>query len=332
MTQQFIDELTYFAKTVGAGSMAPVIGRLRRPVSVAVSGRAGVGRDTVAGALRRRGVAVVPAGGEVCIRVIAEAAAAEDLAVTRSGDRPVLVVLTKADLAGAGPGGPLAVACRRARGLGALTGRPAVPTVGLLAALEADSLDGDLVAALQTFVTEPPDLSSVDAFVDRPHPVAPDVRARLLDRLDRFGIAHAVLLLAGGTPLQSLTGQLATLSNFAEVMRALDAVSAPVRYRRIADALAESLSLAAQSDDPRFEESLTQVLAADSTVLAVMTAAVDVLEAEGLTVDPADTTAAHLDRAARWRRYGRGPVNPLHRRCSVDVVRGSLRLFDAAST
>ena len=332
VTQQFIDELRYFAETTGTRRLSPVIDRLRRPVRVAVTGRPGVGRATVVGALRRRGVAVVPsAGGEVCIRVIAEAATAEDLAATRSDDRPVLVILTKADLAGAGSGGPLAVAHRRARDLGALTGRPTVPAVGLLAALDADSFDEGLIAALQTFVTEPPDLSSVDAFVDRPHPVAPDVRARLLERLDRFGIAHAVLLLAGGAPPSTLTGRLAMLGNCSEVTSALAAVAAPVRYRRITHALAELHSLAAGSEDSDFKEGLVRMLTADSTVLAVMTAAVDVIEAEGLTVDRGDTPAAHLDRAVRWRRYGRGPVNALHRRCSDDVVRGSLRLLDAGT-
>ena len=36
-------------------------------------------------------------------------------------------------------------------------------------------------------------------------------------------------------------------------------------------------------------------------------------------------------RAVRWRRYGGGPVNALHRRCSADIVRGSLRLLDGAA-
>ena len=95
--------------------------------------------------------------------------------------------------------------------------------------------------------------------------------------------------------------------------------------------MAELHSLAAGSEDSDFREGLVRMLAADSTVLAVMTAAVDVIEAEGLTVDRGDTPAAHLDRAVRWRRYGRGPVNALHRRCSDDVVRGSLRLLDAGT-
>jgi hypothetical protein len=30
----------------------------------------------------------------------------------------------------------------------------------------------------------------------------------------------------------------------------------------------------------------------------------------------------------QWRRYGGGPVNALHRGCSADITRGSLRLLD----
>ena len=131
--------------------------------------------------------------------VIAEAAQAggpRGGAAPTSG--PTLVVLNKADLAGAGAGGPLAIARRRAAEIGALTAAPTVPLVGLLAALTSVTLDDELVAALRTFVEEPADLTSVDAFVGGDHPVDRAVRARLLERLDRFGIAHAVVALASG--------------------------------------------------------------------------------------------------------------------------------------
>ena len=82
--------------------------------------------------------------------------------------------------------------------------------------------------------------------------------------------------------------------------------------------------LAADSDD----DALSELLVSDVTAMAAMTAAVDVVVAAGLSVDRGDTAAAHLERAARWRRYGRGPVTALHRQCSADIVRGSLRLWD----
>ncbi|MBJ7340056.1 MAG: hypothetical protein JHC64_20300 [Mycolicibacterium sp.] len=311
--------------------MLQIVKRLRRPVRVAVCGRAGVGRGCVAAALRRRGVHVIPRGAgadafDVCVLVIAETVKPEDLAVPRSVRRPVVIALTKADLAGAGPGGPIAVARHRATAVRGMTGMSVVPVVGLLAALDGGDLEPDLVAALSRFVTEPPNLTSVDAFVDDPHPVGRDVRARLLTRLDRFGIAHAVLALADGCDAAGLGDRLSQLGNLDELMVALDGASATVGYRRMHEAMAELHSLAAQSNDER----LSELLASDATVLATMGAAVAVIEAAGLSVDRGDTAAAHLDRAVRWRRYGRGPVDALHRRCSADVVRGSLRLFDAA--
>ena len=69
-------------------------------------------------------------------------------------------------------------------------------------------------------------------------------------------------------------------------------------------------------------------LAGDEPVLAAMAAAVDVLESDGLRVDPDGSPDAHLNRAMRWRGYGRGRVSALHRDCSADIVRGSLRLLD----
>jgi hypothetical protein len=68
-------------------------------------------------------------------------------------------------------------------------------------------------------------------------------------------------------------------------------------------------------------------LADDATVLAVMAAAVDVVQAAGLTVDTGDEPSAHLRRAQHWNRYARGPVNLIHRDCAADISRGSLRLM-----
>ena len=81
--------------------------------------------------------------------------------------------------------------------------------------------------------------------------------------------------------------------------------------------------LAVLSDD----EQLSDLLSTDATVLAVMSAAVDVVEAVGVQVDRGDDAAAHLRRAVHWRHYSRGPVSALHRSCGADIARGSLRLL-----
>ena len=322
MTQAFREELQNVADDPRVTGIADRIGR---PVRVTVLGREGVGRGHVATALRRRGVAVATShDGDVCVLVVAEAVKDEDLELVRSTRRPVLIVLTKADLAGIGAGGPMQVARRRADSIHRQVGIPVVPAVGLLAALEPTDLDDALVAALRHFVTEPPNLTSVDAFVDDPHPVERDVRIRLLARLDRFGIAHAVLALADGCDPERLSTHLAAVGNVEDVLSALDAVAAPVRYRRLRSAVIELQCLAAEFDD----SALSELLVSDVAAMATMTAAVDVVTAAGLSVDRGDTAAAHLDRALAWRRYGRGPVNALHRQCSADIVRGSLRLLD----
>lgn len=312
--------LAKFAETVQMSELSPIIGHLRRPVGVAVVGRPGVGRHAVAAALRNRGVAVA-APSDVQVLVIAEALKPEERARAVSGV-PTLIVFNKADLTGSRSGGALPNAHRRAAELQASTGIPTVAMVGLLAA--TTELDDDLVDALRILVSTPADLGSVDAFRSGAHPVAGDVRARLLERLDRFGIAHAVLALARGADPATLPVLLQRLSNVDAVLNRLTAVAAPVRYRRLRSALAEIHALATQLDDDR----LAALLRSDAAVLATMSAAVDVVEAEGLRVDTADHPEAHVRRAVQWRRYGRGPVDALHRSCSVDITRGSLRLLD----
>ena len=226
---------------------------------------------------------------DVDVVVVAEVLKPEDRAVLAGSDaraRPVLVALNKADLTGFGAGGPMALAHRHAAHYRALTGVPTVPTVGLLATAV---LDDELVCALRTLATEPADLTSTDAFLQAAHRLSRDVRARLLDTLDRFGIAHAVLALSRGVDAASLPALLRRLSQIDRVVAQLTATGAAVRYRRVRSALAELQALAVQSGDER----LTEFLSADDTVVAVMAAAVEVIEASGVDVDPV-TTRPHI--------------------------------------
>jgi hypothetical protein len=267
--------------------------------------------------------------GDVVVLVIAEVLKPEDEALlvelTRAG-RPALVALNKADLAGSGPGGPVATAHRRARRLQELAGVPVAPMVALLALSAPVTLPPHLVAALRVLVSEPADLSSADAFVAGPHRLPRALRAELLESLDRFGIAHATLALSRGADSEPLSGLFRRLSEVDRVLAAIDSVAAPVRYRRVRWALAELRAVGGTRSD----DAVGRFLAADDTVTAVMAAAVDVVRAVGLTVDPGTDRSAHLCRARHWRRYRDGPVNALHRSCGDDIVRGSLRLLDAA--
>ena len=317
----FVDALTRFAEQSCNPALTPVIRRVSAPLRVAVLGRDGVGRGTVACALASAGVAVEPddATADLHVVVVAETLKPEDHAMLRS-DRPALVVLNKADLTGFGAEGPLTLAHRRAADYRALTGVPTVPMVALLATAE---LDGELTWALHALVSQPADLTSTDAFVQGPHPLPRDVRLRLLDALDRFGIAHSVVAIGEGTPAAALPALLRGLSQVDRVVAHIAAAAASVRYRRVTAALAELRSLAMRSGDDR----LSEFLAADETVLTVMAAAVEVVEAAGVRVETGDDAASHLRRAVRWRRYSRGPVDALHRSCGADISRGSLRLL-----
>jgi hypothetical protein len=350
--QEFAAVLQEFATTAPRLRLTQVIRRLRGPVRIAVHGRSGVGRSTVTGVLRRAGLAIAPdaARADVRVLVIAEGLKPEELVMPVTADArsdgatadarsdggtadarsngatdpPLLIVLNKADLTGSAGDGAMANAHRRAADVRALSGAPTVPLVGLLAETADGVLDHELVVALRTMVTEPADLTSVDAFIAADHTVSSDVRERLLAGLDRFGIAHAVVALARGAEPTDLPALFRNVSNVDALLAALRSVAAPVRYGRLRSALAELKALAVQFDDRR----LSALLTSDAVVLAAMTAAVDVVEADGVTVDVRDDATAHLGRARHWRRYGSGPVNALHRNCSADIVRGSIRLLD----
>jgi hypothetical protein len=323
--QIFVDALMRFAEQSDVPRLLPLLERVAAPLCVAVLGRDGVGRRTVAGALTASGLTVTldVATADVHVVVIAEALKPEDRAWLAAAGRPTLTVLNKADLTGLGDGGPLARAHRRAAGYRAVTGVPTVPMVALLATA---TLDDELLSALRVLVTEPADLTSTDAFVCAGHSLRPEVRRRLLAALDRFGIARAVLALSEGADDGSLSSVLRQASQVDRVVAHIQAASAPVRYSRVRSVITELRSLALQSEDERLE----RFLSTDATVLAVMTAAVDVVESAGVAVDRGDDAAAHLRRAVQWRRYSRGPVDALHRSCGSDIARGSLRLLGRA--
>lgn len=320
--QIFTNELTRFAQRSGDHRMSTLIDRLGGPLSVAVRGRQGVGRSTVAAALSDVGLSVTDddTTPDVGVVVVAEAVKPEDRAMLGSWRPrcPMVVVLNKADLAGFGAGGPLGVADRRAVELQAMTGVPTVPMVGLLATAV---LDDELLGALRVLAAEPADLTSADAFVSAQHSVPRDVRARLLNTFDLFGIAHCVLALRQGPDSGALAALLRGLSRLDRVVAQVTAAGAQVRYQRMQAALVELRAMAARS------AALSEFLRSDDAVVAVMAAAVDVVSAAGLTVDAGDSMAAHLQRARHWHRYSRGPVNRLHRSCGADICRGSLRML-----
>ncbi|EUA43909.1 hypothetical protein I553_8243 [Mycobacterium xenopi 4042] len=77
-----------------------------------------------------------------------------------------------------------------------------------------------------------------------------------------------------------------------------------MRYRRVLDVFDELQAMAV--GDQRIGDFLRR----DDTVLARMAAAIDVIEAAGLHVEPGDDRAAQLRRAVKWQRHSRRPDRP----------------------
>ncbi|WP_232374927.1 hypothetical protein [Mycolicibacterium mengxianglii] len=297
------------------------------PLRVAVHGLPGVGTSTVAAALTALGRFEVLGAGvcgsgprrpDVTVRVVAEVPRPEDRQAAVDAAGPVLMVLTKADTCALGPGGPVATARRRC----AEWTVPAEPLVGLLAvaALDAGVLDAPLLDAVRVLAVQPADLRTAETFVGGPHQLPAPVRLRLVDALDVFGIAHAVIAVRQHRDVHAA---LREASGVDAVAGRIAALGAEARYRRLTGVVAE-LSAGAVGD-----AALAELLTTDEVLLGRMAAASRVLRAAGVQIGPATGAEEHLREALRWRRYGDGPVTLLHRACAADVSRGSLRLWGA---
>lgn len=349
--QIFGDELARFADGLVDPRVTAIARRTAAPLRVAVRGRRGVGRRTVARALGRVGSASGIAadlqptsaapdpGVDAVVYVVAEVVKPEDAHAIATAGRPVVAVLNKADLSGRRGDGPIAAARARCADLSALIGVPMEPMIGLLALDELDGPeDNALWAALHTLATNPGAAACLDGsfagFLAADGPVPAGVRQRLLDTLDLFGTALAVAAIRQGrTPAQVRT-LLRRMSGVDAVLARLGALGAEVRYQRVLAAVAELEALAAGGGE--LGDRIGGFLSRDDTVVARMAAAVDLAEAAGL--DPGDPEptgvdrdpAAHLPRAVRWQRYSRASASELHRACGADIARGSLRLWSQA--
>lgn len=349
--QIFGDELARFADGLVDPRVTAIARRTAAPLRVAVRGRRGVGRRTVARALDRAGSASGIAadlqltsaapdpGVDAVVYVVAEVVKPEDAHAIATAGRPVVAVLNKADLSGRRGDGPIAAARARCADLSALIGVPMEPMIGLLALDELDGPeDNPLWAALHTLATDPGAAACLDGsfagFLAADGPVAAGARQRLLDTLDLFGTALAVAAIRQGrTPAQVRT-LLRRMSGVDAVLARLGALGAEVRYQRVLAAVAELEALAAGGGE--LGDRIGGFLSRDDTVVARMAAAVDLAEAAGL--DPGDPEpagvdrdpAAHLPRAVRWQRYSRASASELHRACGADIARGSLRLWSQA--
>ena len=342
--QIFVDELARFAAGHADARVTAIADRTAASLRVVVRGRRGVGCSTVARALdragRASGIEVTPSArdADMVVYVTTEVVKPEDTDAIAAG-RPVLAVLNKADLAGSlsgrGGDGPIAAARTRCADLSALVGVPMEPMIGVLAVAALDGLDSASWAALRTLAAHPEGAACLDGsfaeFLAANNPVPVELRLRLLDTLDLFGIALGIAALRQGRPTAQVRALLRRISGVDAVLTKLSAVGAEVRYQRVLQAVADLEALAVGQG--RLGESISGFLSRDDTVVARMAAAVDLAEAAGLQVGPVDLDrdpAAHLPRAVRWQRYSRASVSDLHRACGADIARGSLRLWSQA--
>jgi hypothetical protein len=307
----FVDELERFAADVRDPRCAAIAERLATPLRVAVSGRTGVGRSTVARALAHAETLTVTttSDAELDVYVIAEVVKPEDRTAIGAAGRPALTVLTKADLiaataAGRHPQGPTSAARIHCEQLSARTGLRIEPLVGRLAVA---TLDDEVDDALW---------SGLQALADGRSIAAP-LQRRLVDVLDVFGIAQAIAAIRLSATRADIVTLLKRLSCIDEVLDAIEVLAAPVRYQRVLDAVADLEVLAVSN--PLIGEFVSR----DDTVVARMMDAVDAVEARGMTVERGTSADAHLRRAVDWRHKQWG----VHRACSADIVRGSLRMW-----
>ncbi len=351
--QIFVGELARFAAGHADPRLTAIAERAAAPLRAVVRGRPGVGCRTVARSLDRAGIvsgisattAVTTAcDADIVVYVTTEVVKPEDTDAITAAGHPALAVLNKADLVGSLSGrageGPVAAARGRCAEFSALVGVPMEPMIGLLAVAALDDLEDPLWAALRSLAADPGGLTCLDGsiagFLAAANPVPTDLRLRLLDTLDLFGTALGIAAIRQGRNPAQVRALLRRMSGVDAVLDKIAAAGAEVRYRRVLEAVAELEALAVGRAG--LGDTISGFLSRDDTVVARMAAAVDVVEAAGLAVDPRDLDredpAAHLPRAVRWQRYssGRlGPVSDLHRACGADIARGSLRLWSQAS-
>jgi hypothetical protein len=230
----------------GAGALHRAVDDLSGPLRVAVTGRFGTGRDTLARALRQS-FDVSPIGpgdtvddADAWLYVLAGWPRPDDVAAIGDLDpRRSLVVLGKADSLGSWP-----AANERAAECAHVLGRPVVALMPLLAVPDLRQDDVDFLAALAAAGRSVPPMQA--EFVDAGGAHERLQRLALLRRLDAYGVACALALIgrrslaAGELTADELTTQLQQRSGIDSLSGALTgfaAIADEHRVRRVVDEL-----------------------------------------------------------------------------------------------
>ena len=237
--------------------------RYVQPLSVAVVGRRGVGRDTMARALSERfGVAAfvaergsgVLAGADLRVHVLAGAPRRADHEMLGASPRErTVVVLGKADtLAADAVSGAADAVAGLVRAASESLGRPVVAVSQLSACA---TVSDDEFEFLRQLVADDEVMPSMSGhFLAPARPAQSQMRADLLRRLDAAGVARALSLVAVADPAagsaSTLTGYLRATSGFDALREAFAACMPAVVAHRGAQVRA-SLELAAAAGADR---------------------------------------------------------------------------------
>lgn len=237
--------------------------RYVQPLSVAVVGRRGVGRHTMARALSERfGVAAfvaergsgVLAGADLRVHVLAGAPRRADHEMLAASPRErTVVVLGKADtLPSDAVSGASDAVARLVRAASESLGRPVVAVSQLSACA---TVSDDEFAFLRRLVADGEVMPSISGhFLAPARPAQLQMRADLLRRLDAAGVARALSLVAADDPAaagaSTLTGSLRATSGFDALRDAFAACMPAVVAHRGAQVRA-SLELAAAAGADR---------------------------------------------------------------------------------
>ena len=286
---------------------------VRAPLRLAVTGRRGAGRRTVAAAMRAAGALIVEAdqSPEVWLYVLVDTPTDEDrdaLSARAGRGTPCVAVLNKADLGGFRGAGPMAAAAKRCRALAREVGVPSAPLAALCARAACRGIDDVILVGLRTLALDPSRLTVA-------------MRRLLSAELDLYGLAHAVAAVKAGAGAEDVAVALRRASGVDGVMAAVDRAGAGVRYRRLTS---------------EFTLLMSRIGSSVAVETARAGAAADVVRSAGMPAVAPETAVGGADSpsvgkpdclraAVTWQRYARGPVGELHRDCARDLSRAWLR-------
>ncbi|MBO0856100.1 MAG: hypothetical protein J2P18_20310 [Nocardia sp.] len=335
-----------------AGQVAVAATRLRRPLRIQVTGRAGTGKSTLIRALAlisaeetepvdQPGMTDPVLDGDLVIYLLSGAPQAADRRILDALSRErALVVLNKADAIGARWADAVVAAESAAHALD----KPVRPVIADLAVrTRTDTpVERDMRTLRRHAAGGGPDLAlSPELFLDHGAGADIDDRRQVLDRWSLYGVGCALTALRHEPTLDPprLLQLLHAVTGVDAVHRELQARCAQltaVRGSELIDELERIAARAVPLGGGRARDLIEDYLCGDEANRIALSSglahpAVRHLAAGYPTVLPADADTA-LARAERWRAVLSGEMPPAARRAALRVHNGYVRIWDRMSS